>query len=330
MRIYATSLSVLLMSVPFAAKSQTEASDSVRTHELQELVVEGRTQRVIKFGVEYIPDKKTKKTSLDATSLLLHMQIPQLAVTPGTTTVTTASGKGVAMYIDYAPATEQDLQGLRPEDVVRVEVLNYPDDPRFQSAPHVVNFIMVHYEWGGYTKFSLQGRTLADNNTYGDVYSKFVYDKWTFDANASAGWGHQNRYPALSEQTYRDFDYGGRHFDEVKRKSESGNDYLKRTNSQWASLRATYRNDISFIQHMISFGRSSVPVERNGLLVSFSKDILPDAPAVDENSTQSLYPQLQGYYQLMLPGGIRWLHPGLSRMVATSGNPLIGIPVWIL
>lgn len=303
MRIYATSLSAVLMLVPLSAKSQTEEADSVRTHELQELVVEGRTQRVIKFGVEYIPDRKTKKTSLDATSLLLHMQIPQLAVTPGTTTVTTASGKSVAMYIDYAPAAEQDLQGLRPEDVLRVEVLNYPDDPRFQSAPHVVNFIMVHYEWGGYTRFMVQGRTLVDDNADGDVYSKFVYNNWTFDANASAGWGHQNRYMARMEQTYRDFNFGGQHFDEVTRMSESGNDYLKRTNTQWASLRATFRNDSRFIRHMISFGRSAVPVERNGMQVSFSRDILPDAPAVDENSAQSVYPQLQGYYQLMLPKG---------------------------
>ena len=75
------------------------------------------------------------------------------------------------------PATAQDLEGLRTEDVVRVEVLDYPDDPRFRSMPYVVNFIMQHYEWGGYTKVSADGKTLADDRVSANAYSKFAYKK---------------------------------------------------------------------------------------------------------------------------------------------------------
>ena len=39
--------------------SKVESTDSV-SEALPEVVVEGRTQRVVKFGVEYIPDKKQR------------------------------------------------------------------------------------------------------------------------------------------------------------------------------------------------------------------------------------------------------------------------------
>ena len=282
---------------------QQAESDSIKINELSELVVQGRTQRVVKFGVEYIPDKKTKKTSIDATNLLLQMQIPQLDVAPGSSTVKTAAGQDVKMFIDFVPATNQDIEGLRPEDVLRVEILNYPDDPRFESAPHVVNFIMIHYEWGGYTKISATGQTLAENMISGNVYSKFVYKNWTFDASANASWTHEDRSRSTQEQIFRDIRYSGRHYDEVTRHSINGTGRLERDNNQWASIRATYRNDACYIQHTASFSRFGTPVSRNGSLVSFSESILPDTPASDFYSYQSLSPKIGGYYQFKLPMG---------------------------
>lgn len=303
MKNYIVPFVAVVAAIPVAVMAQDAAADSVKEMELNEIVVEGRTQRAVKFGVEYIPDKKIKKTSIDATNLLLNMQIPQLNVVPGSTKITTAAGKDVAMFIDYTPANEQDLQGLRPEDVLRVEILNYPDDPRFQSSPHVVNFIMVHYEWGGYTKLSAWGRTLADDKGGGDVYSKFVYKKWTFDASASANIGYLDRSPSSQSQTFRDIEYGGRHYDEVARNSQSGLDFLQRNNSQWASFRATYSTDKCYIQHMVSFGRNATPVSRSASMVTFTEDILPDARAIGSNSSQTTYPGIQGFYRFTLPKG---------------------------
>ncbi len=302
-KLYTFLAVVLTLSMFTVARAQEVPDTLGSSYELEEVVVEGRTQRVVKYGVEYIPDKKTKKTSIDATNLLLQMQIPQLNVTPGSTTVKTISGKDVAMFIDFVPATDQDISGLRPEDVVRVEVLNYPEDPRFQSAPHVVNFIMQHYEWGGYTKLTAAGRTLALDRINGSVYSKFVYDKWTFDANGSGEWTYLGRNPSTNTQVFRDIDYMGKHYDEITRHTFGSHDYNSRTNSQWASVRASYQSQNSYIQHSISFGRSGKPVEDNKSTVSFSEGIIDSTTSRTLGSNQSIYPSIQGYYQFMLPKG---------------------------
>lgn len=308
-KIFVTLTSVGLTLTITEALAQTEVPDSLKNKaatdsiavQLDEVVVQGRTQRVVKYGVEYIPDKKTKKTSIDATHLLLQMQIPQLDIAPGTLSVKTAAGKDVAMYIDYVPATEQDLQGLRPEDVLRVEVLNYPEDPRFESAQHVVNFIMQHYEWGGYTKLTAEGRTLVKDAINGDIYSKFVYREWTFDVNIGVNWSHSDWDKDITKQTFRDVNFNGNHYDEIIRNSVSGHDYLERNNSQWSSLRAVYKNDNSYIQHTFSFSRYATPKLYNGSDVTFSQEILPDSRAISRNATQYLYPSARGYYQFTLP-----------------------------
>lgn len=300
---------IIAMSCAQAASAQTATQDSTACEtvpdttsiSLREIVVEGRTQRVIKHGVEYIPDKSIKKTSLDATSLLMQMQIPQLDITPGSAEVKTNTGKEVKLFIDFVPATQQDVNGLRPEDVLRVEVLDYPEDPRFESAMHVVNFIMQHYEWGGYTKITADGTTMSQDRIEGDVYSKFVYKKWFFDANVSSGWAHQNHNPSTQTSIFRDVNVNGTHFDEITRKSEWGEDYLKRNNSQWASVRAAYNSEKAYIQHIVSFGRDATPILRNESSVTFSPNAIAGSRATQYSSEQSLYPSVRGYYQFSLP-----------------------------
>lgn len=144
-------------AIAFPATAQTEIADSVPSTELQEVVVEGVTRRIVKFGTEYTPDKKVKKAATDATRLLQLMQLPQLKVSPVSGDIKTLSGKGVSMFIDFVPATKEELEGMRTDDVLRIEILDFPDDPRFNGADHVINFIMRRYEWGGYTELTGRG-----------------------------------------------------------------------------------------------------------------------------------------------------------------------------
>lgn len=193
-----TIITFFCATASIAAMSNTETSDTIRTQELEEVVVEARTQRVIDRGVAYTPTNKIKKTATDATRLLELMNIPQLNITPGTMSVKTYARKDVGLFIDFKEATDEDLQGLRPEDVLRVEVLQYPEDPRFGGQANVINFVMRKYEWGGYTKLTAKGTTLNIDRGDGILYSKFVNKNWTFDANATGSLSHNNNYNSIS------------------------------------------------------------------------------------------------------------------------------------
>lgn len=299
-RIFST---LLLLGGTLGVSGQTtapdEAADSVPVT-LKEVVVEGSTQQVIRHGVEFIPDKKVKKASHDAISLLFHMNIPQLIVSPFNSSVTTPTGAGVSLFIDYVAATDADVQGLRPDDVLRVEVLDYPQDPRFNSTPHVVNFIMRRYEWGGYTKLTAFGRTLNENTMRGYLYQKFTYKGWTFDASAFGRGIWSRKYRDSSVETFRDFWLDGNPEEELTRTSETTRQ-RSRTNSEGVSLRGAYRKDDKYIAHSVSFLRNGMPETANHSSVSFSGGLLPSTQSVTEGHSQSLSVAVDGTYRLYFP-----------------------------
>lgn len=281
--------------------AQNESPDSVKTQELDEVVVEARTQRVIDRGVAYTPTKRIKKTATDATRLLELMNIPQLNITPGTMSVKTYAGKDVAIFIDFNETTDEDLQGLRPEDVLHVEVLQYPEDPRFGGQANVINFVMRKYEWGGYTKLTVKGTTLNIDRGDGILYSKFVNKNWTFDANATGSITHNDNYNSYNIETFRDISVGDRHVDAVTRTSQSGANYLQQSNSQSATFRAAYETKDIEIIHSVSFNRMATPLERDLSSVNYSQDIFSASSSLSRESAQTITPRLRGYYYFAMP-----------------------------
>ena len=287
--------------ITIVAMAQNESPDSVKTQELDEVVVEAHTQRVIDRGVAYTPTKRIKKTATDATRLLELMNIPQLNITPGTMSVKTYAGKDVAIFIDFNEATDEDLQGLRPEDVLHVEVLQYPEDPRFGGQANVINFVMRKYEWGGYTKLTVKGTTLNIDRGDGILYSKFVNKNWTFDANATGSITHNDNYNSYNIETFRDISVGDRHVDAVTRTSQSGANYLQQSNSQSATFRAAYETKDIEIIHSVSFNRMATPLERDLSSVNYSQDIFSASSSLSRESAQTITPRLRGYYYFAMP-----------------------------
>lgn len=291
-------ISASLIFLSANAWALTNDKDTLGTR-LQEVVVEGRTQRILDSGVEYTPDKTSKKFAQDAISLLENMQIPQLTIHPDNS-IRSNDGKNVKIFIDYIEASPADIEGLRPEDVRRVEVLDFPKDVRFKNEEHVVNFIMQKYEWGGYTKLRLTGRVLEQENIKGGLYQKFIYKDWSFDVAASGqGDWHRNDKDFISEN-YKNFNFNGTHIDEVTRISETDR-FRERNNDEDVSFRFAYGKDNIYVGHTLAYSRQATPTSERNSHVDFSRPVLPSSTASDRNDALILYYWANGNYFFSMP-----------------------------
>lgn len=181
-----------------AAIAQTETPDSVKTQELDEVVVEAQMQRTNATSSTYTPTTRQKSSAQNAIDLLRQLAIPQVNINLVDNAVTTPSGQNVAVYINYIPASAEEIEGILTSNVRRVEYLDFPTDPRFQGNEHVINFIMQKYEYGGYTKATVNENFLVGKlSSRASIYSKFAYKRMTYDLYAGAS-NHDIRHSSTS------------------------------------------------------------------------------------------------------------------------------------
>lgn len=262
-------VSVLFCAVaPLCVMAQSEVSDSIKTQELDEVVVEASNQRTSSNVSTYIPKARQKDAAADAISLLSQMAIPQIEVDPISRAVKTASGQGVSIFIDYLPATSQDLQGMRTQDVKKVEYYLYPTDPRFQGARYVINFIMQKYEWGGYTKISAN-KWFGVNRTEGEVYSKMAYKSMIFDLYADEIYLTNRHGGVSSTETFRFDNIYGNGSQTIQRTSGT-NSSLYRNNSNDFALRALYNSSKFVISNRLAYSLTNNPHNDSRNSVTYS------------------------------------------------------------
>ena len=245
----------------------------------------------------FLPTQRQKNASQTGTDLLDQMAIPQIRVQPGGG-VQTSSGRQVAIYIDYIPASDNDLKAMRVADVRRVEFYEYPSDPRLQGNPVVVNYILTKYEYGGYVKgFNHTNLIHPSSQLLGSVryqYKNMIYDVMGY------GWGHSSsRYGAETIENFRLPQPDGTEESFERRSSTTSSKEVRQ--QYFAALKATYSSDRIQAATQLNGSINRKPhADRSGAITYSAVDI----PAAEYSSTLSdisKFLSYTGYYFFALP-----------------------------
>lgn len=276
MRKFFICLSILL---PLAVSAGSDVkTDSIATT-LDEVVVEGRNQRLGAEVSTYIPTAKQKNAAQTAADLLNRMAIPQLRVSPSDD-VTNLAGKNVDIFIDFLPASKDDLDGMRLQDVKKVEYYDFPTDPRFQGKPYVVNFVMQKYEYGGYVK--AYGWGVNTDAAQITLYSKLQYKRMTFDF-ATGLFRRDDRH--TGSDTYETFrlpqsDGSLKVFERYSIQDDSHvRDY-----TCWPTFKALYSSDKIVLQNVIGAYFNHKPKDELSGHILYTPEVSPRTDFADHST----------------------------------------------
>lgn len=153
-----------IMSQPTTTISMPLEKDE-RTVNLNEVTVKGN--RVIANGnkTSYLPDTKQLESSHDGIDLLFRLAIPQLDVNPMTGSVTSVDKSNVGFYIENRKVSLTEIGQLRAKDIKRVEFYENAID-KFPGEQKVLNYVLNHYEAGGYVDVSTDTRFIDRAGNY--------------------------------------------------------------------------------------------------------------------------------------------------------------------
>lgn len=297
--IYRLSLLILCATATIAAMAQTETPDSVKTQNLDEVVVEAQMQRTSPTSTTYTPSGKQKNAAQNAIDLLRHMAIPQIKINPIDNSVTDNTGEGVSLFFNHMPASKEDIEGLRTADVRRVEYLEFPTDPRFRGAQRVINFIVQEYEYGGYTKVTADEDFLIGLSSNANIFSKFAYKKMTYDLYVAANNlnSHHSGYDIDGKYTLKDSN--GK--DYALTRNETTDNSHSRQNQYPVTFRASYNTEKVQISNTLGYSHSANPIQEQNGSLTYSPAVEQDYSYSRSNPSHSNSLSYQGNYFFVLP-----------------------------
>lgn len=293
---------IIALLCAICALAQTEMQDTIKANELDEVVVEANMQYASSNVTTYYPDRNSKRTAQNAIDLLNRMAIPQINVNPVGGFVQTPSGDEIAIYIDMEPATQEEKDAIRPEDVKKVEYFVYPSDPRFNHEKYVINITLRHYDYGGYAKLSGTGNIMAGSGS-GLAYTKVAYKRMTYDISVNDKYTDRHHTGIEQTQVFR-FPKADGSIDEITR-SNILDDSRFQQNQFGASFRAKYTSQKAVISNSVFITALNTPHSSYDGRLLFSYDKYSGSSYSNSLNSTYLYPRWRGNYYFDLGNGLK-------------------------
>lgn len=281
-----------------------QETDSLKNEVLPDVVIQAKMQETSAKSSLFTPTVKQKSSAQNAIDLLQQIAIPQISINLKDNSVSTLTGGSVALFINYIPASKEDIEGLLTTDVRRVEYLDFPMDPRFHGSEHIVNFIVHTYEYGGYTKLSVNESFLAGLSSNISLYSKYAYKKMIYDIYVASENLNLQNVGTSTIGTYSLLDDNGSPI-KVIRKEKFDKAHYKQ-NSLPITFRATYDTDKIQVINTFGFSYSNRPIAQTSGILSFEPTRGNDYSFTQDNPTTRKLLTWSGNYHFVLGSGLQW------------------------
>ena len=274
--------------------AQSAETDTINAVKLDEVTVEARNQRLGAEVSTYIPTAKQKNSAQTAADLLNRMAIPQLIISPNDE-IKDVAGKSVDVFIDFLPASKNDLEGMRMQDVKNVEYYDFPADPRFLGKAHVVNFVMQKYEYGGYVKtFGWENTANAGQVS---LYGKLQYRRMTFDIAAGAFYVNRDHAGEDTYETFRLPQADGSQ--EIFERNSIQTLAKRHDRSYWPTLKVLYSSDKITLQNTVGADFSNSPVGDASGYVAYSPEVAPRTEYSSRSTDRVTSLSYNGYWNFI-------------------------------
>ena len=293
--------SIILSAMAAIPVYAQEQADTLKTQELNEVVVQAQMQRTSSTKSTYTPTGKQKNAAQNAVDLLRQMAIPQIRINPIDDTVTDNVGGSVAIYINFLEASKEEMEGLRTADVRRVEYLEFPTDPRFRGAERVINIIVQEYAYGGYTKVTANENFLVGLSSRVNIFSKFSYKKMTYDLYAGANNWNNHHIGNTTEGIYRLTGQDGKDLSLTRKETLESSHYKQ--NQYPVTFRATYNSDRIQIRNLVAFTNLGIPTNEYSGKLEYSPNSVEGYSFERKNPNRSNSVAYSGTYFFALPKG---------------------------